>query len=153
MKIELICDCCGARFLKRDDRITRKNFCSRKCLGKYHSENPESRDLKKCSEHMSKLNKEINVNRMTAAVREKLRKSRLNTGEGKSYPKYYGAHEHRIVAERMLGRPLKPGEVVHHIDFNKRNNDPSNLMVFENQKKHMEWHRDNGPRFQGGDAK
>ena len=34
---------------------------------------------------------------------------------------------HREVMEQKLGRKLLPGEVVHHIDENKRNNDPNNL--------------------------
>ncbi|MBD5087039.1 MAG: hypothetical protein HDT32_06780 [Clostridiales bacterium] len=37
--------------------------------------------------------------------------------------------EHRDVASRKIGRPLRPNEVVHHRDGNKRNNRPSNLQV------------------------
>lgn len=47
----------------------------------------------------------------------------------KTYVKELGRHQHRVVAEKMLGRKLKRGEVVHHIDHNKKNNDPSNLQV------------------------
>ena len=39
------------------------------------------------------------------------------------------AYEHRVLAERKLGRRLLPGEVVHHRDHNKRNNHPDNLEV------------------------
>ena len=48
--------------------------------------------------------------------------------------------EHRLVCEEILGRTLNKEEVVHHIDFNKQNNVPSNLAVFENQKAHSHWH-------------
>lgn len=48
--------------------------------------------------------------------------------------------EHHSVAEKILGRYLRPGEVVHHIDFDRGNNDPSNLYVFRTQDAHMRHH-------------
>ena len=97
---------------------------------------------------MAYLNAEYNPKRMTPDVRQKLRIARLNSGEGKTYSKFLGRHTHRVVAELMLGRPLKPGEVVHHIDGDKRNNAPENLMVFENQAAHAKWHEER----RGGDG-
>jgi DNA-binding NtrC family response regulator len=37
--------------------------------------------------------------------------------------------EHTLVMEQMLGRLLKPDEVVHHINGNKSNNQPENLRL------------------------
>ncbi len=48
---------------------------------------------------------------------------------------------HRRMAEKKLGRKLKPGEVVHHKDRDKTNNHPSNLHVFPNQEAHDRAHK------------
>lgn len=52
-------------------------------------------------------------------------------------------YEHILVAEQKLGRHLKDGECVHHIDENKRNNDPNNLMVFDSTSSHSGFHNGN----------
>ena len=46
-------------------------------------------------------------------------------------------YEHQAVAEEKLGRPLAPGEVVHHDDGNKQHNHPDNIWVFSSQRAHM----------------
>ena len=56
------------------------------------------------------------------------------------YKKKFNRHEHRSVAEEMLGRPLQPGEIVHHMDNQKHNNDPSNLQVMS-RAEHLRVHR------------
>ncbi len=50
-------------------------------------------------------------------------------------------YEHRLVAEETLGRVLNSGEVVHHRDGNKTNNDPANLEVFSDIASHRRHHR------------
>lgn len=62
-------------------------------------------------------------------------------GTGVGYIKENGRHQHRVVMERKLGRKLRKGEIVHHIDHNKKNNHPSNLAVMtqaEHARSHME---------------
>ena len=45
--------------------------------------------------------------------------------------------EHRLVMEKKLGRYLDPKEVVHHLDHNRENNAPDNLMLFSSNGKHL----------------
>jgi hypothetical protein len=51
------------------------------------------------------------------------------------------AYEHRLVAEQKLGRRLLPGEIPHHIDGNKQNNDPGNIEVLSSVAEHRFHHR------------
>jgi len=53
----------------------------------------------------------------------------------------------RWSASKKLGRPLKDGEVVHHKDRNKKNNDPSNLHVFPNQATHDGIHQKDARKY------
>lgn len=47
---------------------------------------------------------------------------------------------HRAVMAEHLGRPLRPEEVVHHIDGDPGNNKLSNLMLFPNNAEHRKYH-------------
>lgn len=153
------CDFCGKEFERYSCYMKGKKhkFCSRGCLAAFSNKekNPTGYLSLKSYDNMaanfSKLARKLNPTRMTPEVRQKIREAHLHN-DGKSYSKYYGRHEHRVVAEQMLGRVLNPAEVVHHIDGNPRNNEPENLFVFSSQKEHAEHHAFS-KYVLGGDAK
>lgn len=144
MKVKVKCSWCGQEIERYPSRIKEnKNFyCCSECRSKNLSKkyNPE-----KYLKHpkLSELNLKLNKHRMTDETKEKIRIKRIGSGQRKAYPKLYGRHIHRIVAEQKLGRELREGEVVHHIDRNKFNNSPENLMVFKSQAGHARWHKEN----------
>lgn len=146
MKVEIECDRCKKKIFRYPSQIKSHNFCSKLCLAEYSNKekNPDGyanlKDYSGQSENMRRINQKLNPSRMTPVVRKKLRELHLNSGEGRHYAKLYSRLEHRVVAERILGRPLKKEEVVHHLDFNKRNNNPDNLMIFPNNYAHMKYH-------------
>lgn len=86
---------------------------------------------------------------------EKSRLTKKRIKPTKGYSKYYGRHEHRVVAEKKIGRKLQKGEVVHHIDGDKTNNHPDNLQVMTDSE-HARLHAEERwieAKSKGGDAK
>lgn len=52
-------------------------------------------------------------------------------------------YQHRVVAERLLGRPLLPSEQVHHLNGVKDDNRPENLEVVD-RRTHLVQHWQEG---------
>ena len=147
MKLLGNCDWCGKEIAYYPCKAKQKHhFCCRPCQHAFSNKrtNPgnylEYADWSKNSQRFTEMNLRLNPTRMTMGTREKLREVRLNTGEGTTYSKLFGRHEHRVAAERMLGRLLKPGEIVHHVDGDKRNNQEWNLLVLSSQSEHAQLH-------------
>ena len=52
-------------------------------------------------------------------------------------------YEHILVAEEKLGRRLNDGEVIHHRDQDKNNNNPDNIIIFCSKSEHTRFHKYN----------
>lgn len=124
------CDWCGAAFYKPLSRLTRENFCCYGCRNKWLGKvNVEVRNVPGHSAghkapHLSELNR----------VRNPLGSMAKRATRGASSASY------RKVAEEMLGRELRPDEVVHHINGDCADNRPENLAVLparEHRRLHM----------------
>ena len=49
--------------------------------------------------------------------------------------------EHRLVVEENIGRYVKKGEQIHHVNEKKDDNRIENLMLFPSAKRHTEFHK------------
>lgn len=137
-RMSLTCDLCGKKY---ESYQCGKNyhFCSIECrrkAGKLVNSAYSEETRRKFGELLTWYNKNVFNHgeyrkRQADAIRRK--------ASGKDYITVNGRHEHRAIAEKKLGRPLKPGEIVHHIDGNKRNNNPDNLEVMT-QSEHIREH-------------
>jgi len=58
------------------------------------------------------------------------------------YPMIGAVRAHRFIAEDRLGRKLLPWEHVHHLDHNKQNWSPDNLVVLTDSQHHTIHHRE-----------
>lgn len=123
--IELVCEGCGGKFTRNHwDHKHGRAFCCKQCW----------------------LNVYNNSERNTKIARDTIKERSDNLRaygdlSGKWYRKVDGVHEHITVMEKKLGRKLLPGEVVHHKDHDKRNNDPGNLEV-KSRSQHAKDHAD-----------
>jgi DNA-directed RNA polymerase subunit RPC12/RpoP len=133
------CDNCGKEFIKNKNgkySKTSKSFCKH-CISKIGLNK-----LASMAGYDSKVENQFEPKLGQIIIdKEGYRQIYI----GKNYPFRKGGYthirEHQYIMEIHLNRPLVKGEVIHHIDGNKQNNDLDNLFlttVNEHNKLHAE---------------
>ncbi len=138
---KVVCTCviCGIEFLRYPSTVG--NYCSMACVGK-SKRNGSTLYCALCDAPFYRRfgEQDLGERENQFCSKDCYSDWRQINSKDSTYPKIKGRHAHRIIAEEHMGRELITGEVVHHVDLNKKNNSPSNLAVFPNQSIHARCH-------------
>ncbi len=142
------CLLCGTSYSRRPKEVSRKGrrtiYCSIKC----QDEGMKRRRILECQTCGNSFERKLcDIRRRESNGWCSWRCFRsFQKRYRKSYPKTGGRHIHRIVAEKMLGRPLRSGEIVHHKDRNRLNYSRRNLEVLKSLSEHTRLHMKGIPK-------
>jgi len=144
-----LCDCGKPRRARLRNRNGFIATCGdTSCIKARQTGGPKG--VKLSPEHRQRII-ESNLGRVnTKATREKMSQSALKRYENHSHKNNYKPmsrvhgekmpREHRVVMEEKMMRLLKPKELVHHWDENRRNNHPDNLALMRQNAAHLRLH-------------
>lgn len=157
LRINTVCDTCGKpiSYVRSNFARSEKHYCCLKCS---HVAQKKPKDELKCDycgksfTRFQAWSKKSDVHFCSVECRRAwfAKASQANVSHGE-YIFEKGEFQHRIVAEGMIGRKLLPDEVVHHIDGDRSNNSPDNLMVMT-RSEHGRLHANRRFKKVGGDA-
>ena len=125
-----------AQVAKRKNPPTCSHKCSNKQVGVAMLHTPEAR-AKRTKKLLGELNPDWKGGRYVEPKKGyvMIRNSKHPRARHNGY-----VLEHILVAEQMLGRPLLPGEEIHHINEKRSDNRPENLKIYSTHSEHFQTH-------------
>lgn len=160
-----LCLICGKEFnaLQAEVNRGRAKFCSPNCRHKHqsnimkgHKMKPEAKEKlikalknhKRTKEHSENISKGL-IGKYIGSKNFNWKGGQFKAGQYiyircENNPRIlFGGYVKRcnLNAEKILGRYLKKGEIVHHINKNTEDDRPENLYIFSSQKEHNIYHK------------
>ena len=140
MGLNCTCDFCGKKFHKKPSHFTKYNYCSTECLGRHRQIIYQGENNPNAFCRIHKYNRIKHCGYYWLYIPDH------PFASSKGY-----IREHRYIAEQYLlteensvkinnVRYLSPKFDVHHIDFNKLNNEVDNLLILtRSEHKKLHW--------------